>query len=369
MDDDFADPFASLIQEVASSSSPAAEGAGKPAGSAEGQSPTPQAEGGAKPGATETSTAKPAAPAADPGAEAGKENRTADGQPPADGKGSLPEHLKPFESTLKTKGWDLSKPEGVVKALQSYQEAESNLGKRTSEAQMLHQRSVEVQRDFEEGLPGINRRLEALGYSKIEAPSLKDQHDHYRDLVNNINVALNGKATPEQRAAAIEKLNELAYDKYDQLRIQLASGAQKSQDFKAQRVQHVNKSVALFNERVGANPALEKAYDAILPHFQPGGVFHSLGLDEFVITSTPQRAQAMEKIGEALSFHASAYNPDGTVKEGGPIDVEVKKALALAGRQSNATPAGGSQNGAPPQSNGQRDALDNVLRELALEHA
>lgn len=360
------DPFDSLIRDVASES-PAPSDTNPSTDTGAGAST--QADGSANPGAQDQSTAKPAPLTPDQGQPVGTENPTDPAQA-ADGKGSLPEHLKPFEATLKAKGWDLSKPEGIVKALQSYQEAESNLGRTKSEANLMMTRAQDIERDFQAGPDGVNRRLEQMGFSKLDIPTPENRMKELQGIYSNLQTALHPNASEEQRNQAIEKLNALVYEPMRKLDIRIEAGVEKSQNAQAKLKEHRTNSASLFNQRVGANPELHQAYDAILPQFQAGGVFHSFGLDEFAMTSSPERAQAIESIGQAVAFKASAYNPDGSVKDGGPIDVEIKKALALAGRAATAAPAG---NGQPPtpQSNGNQNsdpmaAFDSWAREAAM---
>ncbi len=372
------DPFENLIRDVASSSqSPADSGGQNPASNAAnpgqgvGAPTTPQAEGGANPGAQDQSTANPAQKAPDQGMNPGEENPTVPpAQPGEDGKGSVPESLKPFEATLKSKQWDVSKPEGVAKVLQSYQEAETTLGRRTTEANLLLSRQQDIEKDFQSGPEGVNRRLEAMGLSKLDVPTPETRLGEYKAIYQNLSIALSEGATPEQRNAAIEKLNGLVYEPMDNLRIRIAAGAGKGEDAKVQLQSFRNNAANLFNQRVAADPTLHAAYDAILPAFQAGGVFHSFGLNEFSMTSSPERAQAIESIGRAVTFHQSAFNQDGSVKEGGPIDVEIKKALALQDRNANAAPAGNRQPPAPNSNGNQnQDPIGAMLNSWALESA
>ncbi len=367
------DPFAALIHDVASPQGPASgEGsppANAPAAPVAGQSP--QAEGGAKPGAQDSSTAKPAAAAPDQGALPGTENSTDPNAPAADadGKGSLPEHLKPFEATLKAKGFDLSKPEGMAKVLQWGQEAESTLGKRTNDANLLLTRQNEIEKDFAAGPDGVNRRLEAMGLPKLDIPTPENRFKELKTIYGHVSVLASTTSSAEQKDAAIGALNELLYEPMDDLRINLAANKGQAKAASAQLKEYRTKAHGLFNERVASNPELHAAYDAILPAFQPGGVFHSFGLDPFSMTSSPERAQAIEEIGNAVAFKASAYNPDGSVKDGGPIDVEIKKALALANRGGNAGPAGKGQPPAPASNAQNQDPLDAMLNDWARESA
>ncbi len=373
MDETNQDPFDDLIRDVASPSGPApADGQNPPANSSgvPGSGPSPQAEGGAKPGAQEPSTANPAAAAPDQGLPTGLENPTDPAAPAADGKGSLPEDLKPFETTLKNKKWDVSTPKGVATVLQSYQEAESNLGRRTSEVNLLHTREKEVERDFMAGPDGVNRRLEAMGFSKLDIPTPQSRYQEYKEIYSAAVVLGNPDSTPAQRDAAIEALNAKVYEPMDNLRIRIAAGTEQAKGQQAKLKEYRTNSASLFNQRVGADPSLHQAYDAVLPAFQPGGVFHSFGLDEYSMTSSPERAQAIEQIGQALQWKASAYNADGSVKDGGPIDVEIKKALALATRGGNAGPAANGQPPAPG-SNGQQnsDPIGSMLDQMARDSA
>jgi hypothetical protein len=374
MDESTQDPFEALIRDAASPQGPAnTEGGTTPANAAAGQAsgPSTQAEGGAKPGAQDSSTAKPAAPAPDQGAPAGTENPTDPAaQAAADGKGSLPDPLKPFEATLKSKQWDLTKPEGQAQVLKSYTEAEATLGKRTSDANLLLTRANEIEKDFALGPDGVNRRLEAMGFSKLDIPTPENRLKELKAIYGNVSVLANPNASSEQKDAAIEALNGLLYEPMDNLRIKLAASEGKGKTAAAELKDYRTKAHGLFNERVAQNPELHAAYDAILPAFQPGGVFHSFGLDPFSMTSSPERAQAIESIGQALLFKESAYNPDGSVKDGGPIDVEIKKALALANRGGNAAPAGNGQPPAPG-ANGQQsqDPVDAMLNSWARESA
>ena len=86
------DPFDSLLQDMASSSSPAPSDSSVPSDSATGTPTIPKAEGGATPGAQDQSTAKPGEQAPDQGLPPGTENPT-DPAKAAEGKGSLPDHL------------------------------------------------------------------------------------------------------------------------------------------------------------------------------------------------------------------------------------------------------------------------------------
>lgn len=361
------DPFDALIRDVASPGPTDQDN--KPADDkGTGTPPNLQATDSANPGAQDQSTAKPGEVAPDQGVPPGTENPT--GQPQADGKGSLPEHLKPFEKTLSSKGIDLTKPEGQAKFVKMYEEAETSLGRRTTEANLLLSRAQEIERDFMTGPEGVNKRLEAMGYSKLDIPSTADRLKEYQGIYSGLQIALNPNATDEQRNAAIESLNKLVYEPMDTLRIRQAAGIGQTQNAQAKLKDYRTSSATLFNQRTASNPELHQAYDAILPAFQAGGVFHSLGLDEFSMTSSPERAQAIESIGQALVFKASAFNPDGSVKEGGPIDVEIKKALALAGRVSNAAPAGKGQPPAPNSNGNQnQDPISAMLDSLAREHA
>jgi hypothetical protein len=363
-DEQLSDPFDSLIRDVASSGPTDATpnnqtdaGAGTP----------PQATDSANPSAQDESTANLGQQSPDQELKPSEENPTAPKQ--LDGKGLLPDHLKPFEAILKNKQWDLSKPEGIVKALQSYQEAETTLGRRTTEANLLLSRSQEIERDFLAGPEGINRRLEAMGFSKLDIPTPENRMKELQGIYSNLQTALHPNATEEQRNAAIENLNKLVYEPMDTLRIRQAAGVGQAQTAQAKMRDYRTNSATLFNQITAANPELHQAFDAILPAFQPGGVFHSLGLDEFSMTSSPERAKALSEIGQAVAFKQSSYNPDGSVKDGGPVDVEIKKALALAGRATNAAPVG---NGQPPvnNSNGNnQDPFDKMLNDWALESA
>lgn len=374
MDETNQDPFDALIRDVASPSGPApADGQPSPANpqGAPGSGPSPQAEGGATPGAQEQSTAKPFGAIPDQGLPDGAENPTDPAAQAAEaGKGSLPEDLKPFETTLKNKKWDVSTPKGVATVLQSYQEAESNLGRRTTEVNLLHTREKEVERDFMSGPDGVNRRLEAMGFKKLDIPTPQSRYQEYKEIYSAALVLGNPNATPEQRDAAIDALNAKVYEPMDNLRIRIAAGTEQAQGQQAKLKEYRTNSASMFNQRVAADPTLHEAYNAILPAFQPGGVFHSFGLDEYSMTSSPERAQAIEQIGQALQWKASAYNPDGSVKDGGPIDVEIKKALALANRGGNAGPAANGQPPAPG-SNGQQnsDPIGSTLDQMARESA
>ncbi|MEO7778520.1 MAG: hypothetical protein ABIY63_13390 [Fibrobacteria bacterium] len=375
MDETQSDPFDALIRDVASPQGPASSDGQNPPANAAGApnaGPSPQAEGGAKPGAQEQSTANPAVKPPDQGLPAGMENPTdpAAADAAAAGKGSLPEYLKPFETTLKSKGFDLSKPEGVAKVLQWGQEAESTLGRRTTEANLLLTRAQEIEKDFQAGPDGVNRRLEAMGFSKLDVPTPENRLKELKSIYSAVSVIADPNATAEQRNAAIEGINALVFEPMDDLRINLAANKGKGTAATAQLKDYRTKSYGLFNDRVAQNPELHTAYDAILPAFQPGGVFHSFGLDHFSMTSSPERAAAIEQIGQALHFKESAFNPDGSVKDGGPIDVEIKKALALANRGGNAGPAG---NGNPPVpgSNGNQnsDPIGDMLNSWARDSA
>lgn len=374
MDETNSDPFDSLIRDVASPQGPAASDGQNPQGNASGDpgsGPSPQAEGGAKPGAQEQSTAKPVVPGPDQAGAPGTENPTDPAAQAAEaGKGSLPETLKPFEAILKSKSWDVGKPEGVAKVLQSYQEAESNLGRRTSEANLLHTRQQEIEKDFKAGGDGVNRRMELMGLSKLDIPTPQARFKEYKDIYSNVSVLANPNATPEQRDAAVESLNQLLYEPMDNLRIRIAAGQGQGQSGESKLKEYRTASASLFNQRVASDPKLHDAYNAILPAFQPGGVFHSFGLDEFSMTSSPERAQAIEQLGQALQWKESAFNPDGSVREGGPVDVEIKKALALANRNGNAAPAANGQPPAPASNGNQNsDPIGSALDSLAREYA
>lgn len=366
-DEASSDPFDVLIRDVASPEGPTNTDASAPPAGDAGAS-APKAEGGATPGAQDQSTAKPAPLAPDQGKPAGTENPTDPAQAEA-GKGSLPEYLKPFEPTLKAKGWDLSKPEGVAKVLQSFQEAESTLGRRQSDVNLLMTRQQEIEKDFQTGPDGVNRRLELMGLSKLDIPTPESRHKELKEIWSAISVAVHPNATEEQRAKAFENLDRLVYDQMDNLRIRLAAGQGQAQSAKAKLGEYRTNSANLFNQRVGANPEISKAYDALLPAFQPGGVFHSFGLDEFAMTSSPERAQAIEQLGQAVAWKQASYNPDGSVKEGGPVDVEIKKALALVNRNGAAAPAGNGQPPAPQANGQQQDPLDAMLSNWAREAA
>lgn len=362
------DPFDSLLQDMASSASPASPDTSAPNDNGAGTPAIPKAEGGATPGALEQSTAKPAATTPDQGIPAGTENPTDPAQA-ADGKGSLPDHLKPFETLLKSKQWDLTKPEGLTKALQSYQEAESNLGRRTTEANLLNTRAQEIERDFMAGPDGVNRRLEAMGFSKLDIPPPENRLQEYKAIFSAVQTLTNPNATQEQWDKAIGEINAKVYEPMDTLRIRQAAGQGQAQGAQAKLKEYRTNSATLFNQRVSANPELNQAYDAMLPAFQPGGVFHSFGLDEFSMTSSPERAQALETIGQAVAWKSSAYNPDGSVKDGGPIDVEIKKALALAGRAATAAPQGGQPPAPAANGNQNQDPIGDMLNSWARETA
>ncbi len=377
MDDTHSDPFDALIRDVASPQGPAPTDGQKPPAESQSNAPSgpgagtsQQAEGGANPGAQDPSTAKPANPAPDQGAATGTENPTDPAAQAAEaGKGSLPEPLKPFETTVKAKGFDLTKPEGLAKVLQWGQEAESTLGRRTTDLNMLHTRQQEIEKDFQSGAEGVNRRLVMMGLSKLDIPTPETRMKELKDIYSNVSVLANPNASPEQRDAAIDALNGLVYEPMDTLRIRQAAGQGNAQSAQAKLKEHRTNSASLFNQRTGANPELHKAYDAILPDFQAGGVFNSFGLDEFSMTSSPERAARIEEIGQALAWKSASYNPDGSVRDGGPIDVEIKKALALATRGGNAAPAGNGQPPVPGSNAQNQDPVDAMLSSWARESA
>lgn len=375
MDETHSDPFDALIQDVASPQGPAASNGQNPPANAAGASnagTSPQAEGAANPGGQEQSTAKPVVPAPDQAGVPGTENPTDEAAKAAAeaGKGSLPEDLKPFETTLKNKKWDVSTPKGVAAVLKSYTEAETTLGQRTNEANLLHTRQNEIEKDFATGPDGVNRRLEAMGLPKLDVPTPESRFKELKSIYSHAQILANPNATAAQKDAAIEGINALVYEPMDDLRINMAANKGKGTSVAAQQKEYRTKAYGLFNDRVASNPELHQAYDAILPAFQPGGVFHSFGLDQFAMTSSPERAQAIEQIGQALHFKESAYNPDGSVKEGGPIDVEIKKALALANQGGNAAPVGGGQPPAPGSNGNQNsDPIGAMLDSLSREHA